>query len=121
MSRNFPYRFIPREEIRARANSPVPVECCMFSLFGAPALSQFRLDQLLRVLKAEEPKVSALTSRWVHFLDTSRQLTDPELDLLGKLLSPLNGARTDVDASKRAEREAAALEDPIEMLRAAPQ
>jgi phosphoribosylformylglycinamidine synthase len=59
----------------------------MFSLFGAPALSQFRLDQLLRVLKAEEPNVSALTSRWVHFLDTSRKLTDSELDLLGKLLT----------------------------------
>jgi hypothetical protein len=26
----------------------------MFSLFGAPALSQFRLDHLLRVLRAED-------------------------------------------------------------------
>src|SRR3974390_3592533 len=59
----------------------------MFSLFGAPALSQFRLDQLLRVLRAEEPRVWALTSRWVHFLDTSRNLSDSELDLLGKLLT----------------------------------
>jgi phosphoribosylformylglycinamidine synthase len=59
----------------------------MFSLSGAPALSQFRLDQLLRALKSEEPRVSALTSRWVHFLDTARQLSDSELDLLGKLLT----------------------------------
>jgi phosphoribosylformylglycinamidine synthase len=59
----------------------------MFSLFGAPALSQFRLDQLLRALKAEEPRVSALASRWVHFVDTARNLSDSELALLGTLLT----------------------------------
>jgi phosphoribosylformylglycinamidine synthase len=59
----------------------------MFSLFGAPALSQFRLDQLLRVLKAEEPRISGLTSRWVHFLDTARELSGSELELLGKLMT----------------------------------
>jgi phosphoribosylformylglycinamidine synthase len=59
----------------------------MFSLFGAPALSQFRLDQLLRALKAEEPRVQALASRWVHFVDTSRPLTESELEVLGKLLT----------------------------------
>ena len=59
----------------------------MFSLFGAPALSQFRLDQLLRSLKAEEPRVQALASRWMHFVDTSRPLNDSELTVLGKLLT----------------------------------
>ena len=59
----------------------------MFSLFGAPALSQFRLDQLLLALKAEEPRVQALASRWMHFVDTSRPLNDSELDVLGKLLT----------------------------------
>src|SRR5580704_16872839 len=59
----------------------------MFSLFGAPALSQFRLDQLLLALKAEEPSVEALSSRWMHFVDTSQQLNPPELDVLGKLLT----------------------------------
>src|SRR5580700_9476703 len=59
----------------------------MFSLFGAPALSQFRLDQLLRALKAEEPRVQALASRWMHFVDASRLLTDSELEVLGKLLT----------------------------------
>src|SRR6204780_4883915 len=59
----------------------------MFSLFGAPALSQFRLDQLLRALKAEEPRVQALASRWMHFVDASRLLTESELEVLGKLLT----------------------------------
>src|SRR5580698_10923737 len=59
----------------------------MFSLFGAPALSQFRLDQLLRSLNNEEPRVQALASRWMHFVDTSRPLKESELDVLGKLLT----------------------------------
>src|SRR6204780_3585713 len=59
----------------------------MFSLFGAPALSQFRLDQLLRSLKAEEPRVQGLASRWMHFVDTSRPLQESELEVLGKLLT----------------------------------
>ncbi|HEY2463512.1 MAG TPA: phosphoribosylformylglycinamidine synthase, partial [Steroidobacteraceae bacterium] len=63
----------------------------MFSLFGAPALSQFRLDQLLRALKAEDPRVQALSSRWLHFVDGSRALSDAELGVLEKLL--IYGAR----------------------------
>ena len=59
----------------------------MFSLFGAPALSQFRLDQLLRALKVEEPRIQALDSRWMHFVDSSQQLKPSELDVLGKLLT----------------------------------
>ena len=59
----------------------------MFSLFGAPALSQFRLDQLLQVLKADEPRIQALSSRWMHFVDSLRPLTEPELEVLGKLLT----------------------------------
>src|SRR5258708_17918713 len=59
----------------------------MFSLFGAPALSQFRLDQLLQVLKADEPRILALGSRWMHFVDTSRPLVESELEVLGKLLT----------------------------------
>jgi len=58
----------------------------MFSLFGAPALSQFRLDQLLRSLKADEPRVQALASRWVHFVDASHPLNQSEHEVLGRLL-----------------------------------
>jgi phosphoribosylformylglycinamidine synthase len=59
----------------------------MFSLFGAPALSQFRLDELLRGLKSQDPRVQTLASRWMHFVDASRELREPELDVLGKLLT----------------------------------
>jgi phosphoribosylformylglycinamidine synthase len=59
----------------------------MFSLFGAPALSQFRLDQLLRSLKADEPRVQALASRWVHFVDASHPLNQSEHEVLGRLLT----------------------------------
>src|SRR5271165_3838861 len=57
------------------------------SLFGAPALSQFRLDQLLRALKTQDSRVTALGSRWMHFIDASRDLSDPELKLLRTLLT----------------------------------
>src|ERR1700735_5810177 len=87
MSPNSPYRSIRPEATRALANSPLPVEWCMFSLFGAPALSQFRLDQLLRSLKLEEPRVQALRAPWMHFVDTSRPLQESELEVLGKLLT----------------------------------
>jgi len=59
----------------------------VISLFGAPALSQFRLDHSLRTLRAEDARVTALSSRWLHFADVSRPLTDSELALLRKLLT----------------------------------
>src|SRR5271165_2170060 len=59
----------------------------MFSLFGAPALSQFRLDQLLRTLKTQDPRVTTLGSRWMHFVDASRDLSHSELNLLKTLLT----------------------------------
>ena len=59
----------------------------MFSLFGSPALSQFRLDHNLRALQAQVPRVTGLSSRWLHFVDDSRPLTESELELLGKLLT----------------------------------
>src|SRR6202051_5176394 len=64
----------------------------MFSLFGAPALSQFRLDHSLRTLKAQDGRVTALSSRWLHFVDEARPLVESELGVLGKLLT--YGSRT---------------------------
>jgi phosphoribosylformylglycinamidine synthase len=64
----------------------------MFSLFGAPALSPFRLDQSLRALRAEDSRITGLTTRHLHFVDVSRPLTDAELEKLGKLLT--YGSRT---------------------------
>jgi len=59
----------------------------MFSLFGAPALSQFRLDELLRALKTQDSRVTRLGSRWIHFIDATRALSESELEVLGKLLT----------------------------------
>jgi phosphoribosylformylglycinamidine synthase len=59
----------------------------MFSLFGAPALSQFRLDHSLRALRTQDSRVSALSSRWLHFVDAPRRLADSERRLLEQLLT----------------------------------
>jgi phosphoribosylformylglycinamidine synthase len=59
----------------------------MLSLLGAPALSQFRLDALLRTLQARDARVSAVSSRFVHFADVSEPLDEHELEVLGKLLT----------------------------------
>jgi len=59
----------------------------MFSVRGASALSQFRLDQLLHLLQAQSPRVTALSSRWVHFVDAAQPLGASELEVLQKLLT----------------------------------
>jgi phosphoribosylformylglycinamidine synthase len=58
----------------------------MFSLLGAPALSQFRLDKLLRALQAADSRVKGLASRHIHFID-SAPLDEAESELLAKLLT----------------------------------
>ena len=52
------------------------LEFSMFSLLGAPALSQFRLEKLLQLLKAREPRVVAVSSRLIHFVDAARPSTN---------------------------------------------
>jgi phosphoribosylformylglycinamidine synthase len=59
----------------------------MLSLLGAPALSQFRLDQLLGTVREAHPDISGLTARFVHFVDISRPLSEAELELLDRLLT----------------------------------
>src|ERR1700722_7467734 len=70
----------------------------MFSLFGAPALSQFRLDQSRRALCAQDSRVSALASRWLHFVDAARPLAESEMRLLEKLLT--YGPRSDAPTER---------------------
>jgi len=59
----------------------------MFSLLGAPALSQFRLEKLLQSLKSREPMVVAVSARLIHFVDAVRPLDESQLEVLGKLLT----------------------------------
>ena len=59
----------------------------MFSLLGAPALSQFRIDKLLHSLQARNARVLAVSSRLIHFVDAAQPLSESELELLGRLLT----------------------------------
>lgn len=59
----------------------------MLQLPGAPALSAFRIAKLLARLAALEPAVTALDSRFIHFVDTSRPLNPDESAILQRLLT----------------------------------
>jgi phosphoribosylformylglycinamidine synthase len=58
----------------------------MLVLSGAPALSDFRLAKLLRRLGALEPEVAAVSSRFIHFVEASRELANDEMAVLERLL-----------------------------------
>ncbi len=70
----------------------------MFSLRGAPALSQFRLDGLAAALRELEPRVRAIEARFVHFVDADGPLADDDSALLARLLT--YGPRADGDAAR---------------------
>src|ERR1700722_11086084 len=73
----------------------------MFSLFGAPAFSQFRRDHSLRGLRARDKRVKGLSSRWLHFVDESRPLGEAELGLLEKLLTYGSRSAPPADVGQR--------------------
>jgi phosphoribosylformylglycinamidine synthase len=59
----------------------------MLQLQGAPALSSFRIAKLLDLLRATDPGVTGLDSRFVHFVDVERPLTADESAILQRLLT----------------------------------
>ncbi len=73
----------------------------MFSLLGAPALSQFRLDKLLQSVRALDARVSGLSSRHIHFVDVSQTLDENELEVLDKLLTYGPRAHLHTDRGRR--------------------
>jgi phosphoribosylformylglycinamidine synthase len=70
----------------------------MFSLLGAPALSQFRLDKLLQSLQGRDSRARAVSSRLIHFVDSYAPLDESQLELLGKLLT--YGPRAQLQAER---------------------
>src|SRR5271165_809381 len=58
----------------------------MFSLLGGPALSQFRLDKLLAELKMIEPRVTSISSRFIHFVRSARLPDGQQMAQLARLL-----------------------------------
>ncbi|HUX73974.1 MAG TPA: phosphoribosylformylglycinamidine synthase [Steroidobacteraceae bacterium] len=59
----------------------------MISLLGAPALSQFRLDELGRALRAQDERVAAVAAWFMHFVDAAAPLDAAEQALLARLLT----------------------------------
>jgi phosphoribosylformylglycinamidine synthase len=59
----------------------------MLQIPGAPALSFFRIAKLLDLLRAQEPAITGLDSRFVHFVDVERPLTAAETGILERLLT----------------------------------
>jgi phosphoribosylformylglycinamidine synthase len=68
----------------------------MLQIPGAPALSAFRITKLLSRLQALEPRVTALASRYIHFVDIERPLAPAEREVLERLLT--YGPRAEVAA-----------------------
>ena len=59
----------------------------MIRLRGAPALSKFRTDKLLKRLKSINEQVTAVRAEFVHFVDVSRPLEPSEQSQLEALLT----------------------------------
>ncbi len=58
----------------------------MFSLPGAAALSQFRLDRLAAQLRSVDARVTGVESRWVHFVDAAQAPDARQMQRLERLL-----------------------------------
>src|ERR1022692_1450799 len=58
----------------------------MFSLGGAAALSQFRLDRLVAQLRLVDARIMAVRSHWVHLVDPVRPPDARQTLLLRRLL-----------------------------------
>lgn len=58
----------------------------MLELRGAPALSAFRHERLLTVLRECVPEVEALSAHYVHFIDHHEELDTASQERLARLL-----------------------------------
>jgi phosphoribosylformylglycinamidine synthase len=68
----------------------------MIELPGASAVSDFRIAKLRPALEAIHPGIGAISARFVHFVDVSRDLDPRETTLLERLLT--YGPREDAQA-----------------------
>ena len=59
----------------------------MLELRGAPALSPFRIQKLLKTIQAVIPDVQSVYAEFMHFINASEDLTPEELNILNKLLT----------------------------------
>ena len=68
----------------------------MLIMRGAPALSAFRHDKLLRSLQSVVPAITAVYGEFYHFAEVSEPLNDEELSVLSRILK--YGPKADVRA-----------------------
>jgi phosphoribosylformylglycinamidine synthase len=59
----------------------------MLTLPGAPALSEFRNARLLATVRSQVPEVFRITARYLHFVQTTRDLSAKERQVLDALLT----------------------------------
>ncbi|GBG15837.1 phosphoribosylformylglycinamidine synthase [Novimethylophilus kurashikiensis] len=59
----------------------------MLRIRGSAALSPFRLDKIIAALKSAAPRISHVYAEFWHFAQTSRDLTQPESDVLHQILT----------------------------------
>jgi phosphoribosylformylglycinamidine synthase len=59
----------------------------MLRIRGSAALSPFRLDKILAALNSAAPRISHVYAEFWHFAQTSRELTQPESDVLHQILT----------------------------------
>ncbi|AVI62418.1 phosphoribosylformylglycinamidine synthase [Halomonas sp. GFAJ-1] len=74
----------------------------MLELRGAPALSAFRHERLLTVLRERVPEVEALSAHYVHFIDHHEELDNATQERLAQLLD--YGSHESQDAPENAQR-----------------
>tara|TARA_B110000858_G_scaffold141288_1_gene160358 strand:- start:8357 stop:12274 length:3918 start_codon:yes stop_codon:yes gene_type:complete len=55
-------------------------------MFGAAALSAFKSSKLLLSLQAKLPQVKAFSAQFVHFLDCTAELSEPDVEVVRALL-----------------------------------
>ena len=58
----------------------------MLTFSGAPALSDFRLDKVLAAVREHAPRVAAVDTRYLHFVDVTAPLTDADHAVVEALL-----------------------------------
>ena len=59
----------------------------MLKIPGTSALSDFRVKKLLAELQAVEPNITAVSARFIHFVDVENDLNDSQTAIISQLLS----------------------------------
>ncbi|HVY22278.1 MAG TPA: phosphoribosylformylglycinamidine synthase [Steroidobacteraceae bacterium] len=71
----------------------------MLLLPGSPALSDFRLQRLLAIIRAGHPEIQQLAAHYIHFVDVASPLNDAHTQVLNALLTYGPRAATTDDAT----------------------